>query len=72
MSLDAPIPAFKVPVTFRNGDLAGTVIEIENDVHHHLAPGEYYQRESYSTPEDRTLRSEFVLVTVGYRAIKSG
>ncbi len=71
MNLDAPIPAFKVPVTFADGSLAGQTVEVDNDCHHWLNddPPEYYQRENYTTPEDpRTLRSRFVLLTAGYRA----
>jgi len=68
---DSPIAPFSVEVEFADGSLKGTKVSILNDCHHWLNddPPEYYQRESYTTPEDpRTLRSRFVLLTVGFRA----
>lgn len=67
---DGPIAPFKVPVLVLDGNLVGQTLEVFNDVHHYLAPGEYYARYSVAPLPTRELKSYFSLVTVGYRAVK--
>ena len=58
---DSPIPAFSVPVTFKDGSRAGETVDVPNDVHHwqERKTGEYWQR--YSEAPDGVLRSFFTL-----------
>ncbi len=66
MSPDAPILGFMVPVLVLDGSLAGQTVQVDNETHHYLAPGEYYQR--FSTGIGGELKSFFEVVRVGYRA----
>ena len=70
---DSPIPLVLSPVVFRDGKLAGTEVMVDQEKHHWLAPGEYYERINFAPPGGprNLLRSEFVLVREGYRAVKS-